>query len=461
MLRRMTRFLTDLSCSISGIFRADGGLTQENLNFTRIDGLQPWSARIETSKSFNILKVLAVALASLLLWAALFQIDKVTRGTGRVLPSIQNQVVQHLEGGIVKQILVREGQRVRKGDILLRLSNQQSNAELDNAQTDVAAKHISILRLEAEASGADHFTAPPELARLAPDIARSEEAFFASQRADIQQQISVYDHQIQGFRADIASSTARLASLRKEESTVETQLERLRRALASEAVSENAVLEKQGELQQVRTRISDTITSIPKSQAGLAEATAKRGEAWTKYLSDTREKAATLRLEMTKAGHALNAFQDRNFREEVRAPTDGYVNKLLVQTLGGIAKPGEPLVEIVPVDDAVMIEARVSPRDRGNIWIGLPAVVKISAYDSTIFGGLDARVEDISADALQDPKGELYYRVRLRADTRRFDKTKPVLPGMTAEVDIRSGHQTVLSYILGPLIRVRDGAFRE
>lgn len=240
-----------------------------------------------------------------------------------------------------------------------------------------------------------------------------------------------------------------------------SQLDRLQRALAAEAISENAVLDKQADLQQLRTRISDAMTSIPKSQADLSEAVAKRGEAWTRYLADTREKAATLRLEVSKAGQALNAFQDRNFREEVRAPMDGYVNKLLVQTVGGIAKPGDPLAEIVPFDKHVMVEARVSPRDRGNIWIGLPAVAKITAYDSTIYGGLDARVEDISPDALQDPKGELYYRVRLSADASRFGAEKPVLPGMTAEVDIRSGHQTVLDYILGPLIRVRDGAFRE
>lgn len=431
------------------------------LSSAPIDSFGPWCSRVETNPARRLLKVTGVVVVVIFCWAAFFTIDKVTRGSGRVLPSVQNQIVQHLEGGIVKQILVREGQFVHKGDILLRLTNQQSNAELNNAATDVTAKNIAILRLEAEASGASSFTTPADLAARSPDIARSEEAFFRSNHNDIQQQLSVFDRQIQGYRAEIAGTRSRLASMRAEEQTIENQLSRLRRALAAEAVSENAVLEKQADLQGLRTRISDSLSSIPKSQADLAETVAKRGEAWTKYVSERQEKAATLRLEQAKAGQALNAYQDRGSREEVRAPVDGYVNKLLVQTVGGVAKPGDPLAEIVPRDEVVMIEARVMPRDRGNIWPGLPAVVKVSAYDSSIFGGLDARVDDISPDALQDPKGELYYRVRLRAHSARFGKDKPVLPGMTAEVDIRSGHQTVLDYILGPFIRIRDGAFRE
>ena len=431
------------------------------LSSVAVDGFQPWASRVSVDPSKRLLKVLGLVLVILLGWATLFQIDKVTRGTGRVLPSTQNQIVQHLEGGIVKQILVREGQHVRKGQILLRLSNEQSVAELNNARTDVAAKYIAIARLEAQASGASSFTTPPELAKLAPEIAASEEAYFRSQRADVGQQMSVYDRQIQGYRAEMASARARIGSLNAEQTMVEDQTDRLQKALAREAISENAVLDKRTELQQLRTRISDAATSIPHSQASLSEAQAKKGEIWTQYLTQTREKAATLRLEVAKAGQALNAFQDRTFREEVRAPMDGYVNKLMVQTVGGVAKPGDPLVEIVPADKLAMVEARVAPRDRGNIWVGLPAVVKITAYDSAIYGGLDAKVIDISPDALQDQKGELYYRVRLRADAQRFGANQPVLPGMTAQVDIRSGHQTVLDYILGPFIRIRDGAFRE
>ena len=428
---------------------------------TSIQGLRPWSARVSTTHSHRSLRIGALIFGLILAWAAFFQIDKVTRGSGRVLPSVQNQIVQHLEGGIVKQLLVREGQHVHKGDILLRLSNAQSSAELNNARTDVVAKQIAIARLEAEANGATSFKTPEDLARLAPDIAASEEAFFRSRRADIQQQLSVYDQQVQGYRAEISSANARIASLTTEERTIQTQLDRLRKALDREAISENSVLDKQADFEQLRTRISDAATSIPRSRASLSEAVAKRGEAWTKYLADTREKAATLRLEVAKADQAFGAFKDRNFREEVRAPMDGFVNKLFVQTVGGVAKPGDPLAEIVPANSVIMVEARVSPKDRANIWPKLPAVVKITAYDSAIYGGLDAVVDDISPDALQDQKGELYYRVRLRANTRKFGDEKPVLPGMIAEVDIRSGHQTVLDYILGPFIRIGGNAFRE
>ena len=157
----------------------------------------------------------------------------------------------------------------------------------------------------------------------------------------------------------------------------------------------------------------------------------------------------------------IDRMTDRQSREEIRAPMDGVVNKIFVQTVGGVVRGGEPLFEIVPVEQSVMIEARIAPKDRGRIHAGLPAIVKVSAYEFATYGGLNAKVVDISPDVLQDPKGEVYYRVRLRADTKKFGKDKPVIPGMTAEVDIRAGGQTVLDYLLSPIRGVGDNAFRQ
>jgi adhesin transport system membrane fusion protein len=405
--------------------------------------------------------VLGTAVVAMTAWAATFEVDKVTRGSGRVLPMVQNQMVQNLEGGIVSEILVREGQRVKRGDVLMRLSNQFTNAELSNAQTDVVARRIALARMDAESRGASSFTAPAELARLAPSIAASEEALFSSRRSQVNQELATLDDRIRALKSELSALDQRIANLRTEEGLMLKQLSSLERALAAEAVSESDVMERRQSLQQLRTRMADASNQIPQTRAELGEAEGRRREAWLRFVSENKERGAEIRLQLAKAGEALGAFQDRDRRANLQAPMDGVVNKVFVQTVGGVVQPGQDLVEIVPVDSSVIIEARVDPEDRGKIWPGLPATVKVSAYEFSVHGGLSGEVVDISADALQDPEGKTYYRVRLKADTSRFGTDRPVMPGMTAEVDIKSGSQTVLQYILSPVRRVSGNAFQE
>lgn len=426
-----------------------------------IGTLAPWSARERTDGHGRLLKLLGLFTIVFLVWATFFSVDKVTRGAGRILPSVQNQVVQHLEGGIVKEILVREGQRVRKGQVLMRVENAYTGAEYQNARTDVVAKKITLARMDAEVSGAPDFVVPDELARQAPEIAASEVSLFRSRRAQRGQETGIIDEQSRAHRAEIGSLNARLSNLRTEERLMLDQLGKLERAYSEEAISEREVLDKRAALLSLRTRIADVQNQIPQSSAQLSESAARRTEIGTRDMQDTKEKATQLRLELAKADEQFGAARDKATREEVRAPMDGIVNKLYVQTEGGVIRGGEPLAEIVPVDKVVMVEARITPRDRGNIWPGLPATIKISAYDSSIYGGLEGSLIDVSPDVVQDQKGDIYYRIRLRADTSKFGKDKPVIPGMTAEVAIRSGRQTILDYILGPIIQIRDGALRE
>ena len=426
-----------------------------------VGGLAPWSTRIRTERPANILVVTGSVLTIFLIWAAFFSVDKVTRGPGRVVPSVQNQVVQHLEGGIVKRLLVEEGQRVRKGQVLLQLSNEFTSADAQNARTDVVAKKIALARADAEIAGAGDFHAPADLAALAPAIAASEEALFHSRRAQMGQSSSIMAEQGRARRADIAASAARLLNLRTEQRLMMSQLAKLEKAYAEEAISEREVTDKRAALLSLQTKIDDVQNSIPGSQAQLGEAAARQREVYTRTMEETKELAAKLRLELAKANENLTAYADKRSREEVRAPMDGVVNKLYFQTVGGVIRAGEPVAEIVPVDQTVIVEARVAPRDRGNVWPGLPASIKISAYDAAVYGGLEGKVVDVSADVIQDPKGESYYRVRLKADAVGFGRDKPVIAGMTADVAIKAGRQTVLNYLLGPLIGIRDGALRE
>ncbi|MET0360878.1 MAG: HlyD family type I secretion periplasmic adaptor subunit [Sphingobium sp.] len=426
-----------------------------------IGALAPWSARENSERHGRTLRILGMLTIAFFAWASFFSVDKVTRGGGRVLPSVQNQIVQHLEGGIVQQILVREGQHVHRGDVLLRVENAYTGAEYQNARTDVIAKKIMLARMEAEVNGAGDFVVPPDLAKAAPEIAASEVGLFRSRRAQRGQETGIIDEQSRGHRAEIGSLQARLSNLRGEERLMMEQLGKLERAYAEEAISEREVLDKRAAVLSLRTRIADVQNQIPQSNAQLGESAARRNEVWTREMEETKEKAAQIRLELTKADEQFGAAKDKATREEVRAPMDGVVNKIYVQTVGGVIRGGEPLIEIVPVDKVVMVEGRIAPRDRGNVWAGLPATIKISAYESSVYGGLEGTVIDVSPDVVQDQKGEVYYRVRLRADTTGFGRDKPVLPGMTAEMNIRSGKQTIMDYILGPIINIGQNSLRD
>ncbi len=421
----------------------------------------PLSLQLPIEASQRLMWLIGGASGLFLLWAANFSLDKVTRGEGKVLAAVQNQIVQHLEGGIVDAVMVKEGQKVRKGDVLMRIKNQFTEAELSNARTDVSSKHLTLARMEAEVRGDASLNLPAKLVAQSPEIAATEQAVFQSRKMQMRQQTAILDDQTRGLQADMAQSRDRLNNLRAEEALIVKQLTALERAFAAEAVSEHEVLDKKSDLQQLRTRIAETANSLPKTKAELAEVQTRRHEVWTRFVSETKEKMAQLRLESTKTNNALGAFQDRNQREALRAPMDGIINKIHVQTIGGVVRGGEPLVEIVPTDHSIIIEAKLAPKDRGQVWPGLPATVKISAYDYAIYGGLEGKLTDISADALQDAEGHSYYRVRLEADVSRFGKNKPVVPGMTAEVDIRSGKRTVLQYLTQPVSDLRAKALRE
>ncbi len=424
-------------------------------------GIEPLSHRLSTKASTQFVVIMIAFVTLFFIWGATFSVDKVTRGNGRVLPSVQNQIVQHLEGGMVEAVLVKEGAYVHKGDILLKIRNQFTNAESNNAQTDVTARQLAMLRFEAETRGDKTLQFPPALVMKAPEIAGSERALFTSRRNQVMQELSVIDDQISRYKAELSGLAERLINLRQEELLSVKQLRNLEKGLAAEATSEHDVLEKRTSLQQLRTRIADVANQIPQTRSELSEAESRHRETWAKFVSEGKEKIAQMRLEMSKASESLGAYRDRESREALRAPMDGIINKVYMQTVGGVVRGGEPLVEIVPVDHSVIIEAKINPSDRGQVWPGLPATIKISAYEYSVYGGLKGKVIDISPDALQEPDGKTFYRVRLEANTGFFGKDKPVVPGMTAEVDIKSGSQTILNYISKPISSMRDNAFKE
>lgn len=396
-----------------------------------------------------------------ILWANLVQLDRVTRGVGRVIPSTNNQIVQHLEGGIVAEILVKEGAHVAEGDILVRLGNSFSQAEKSKVQLELMARKFELLRLDAEASGFDAITFPDALSRQYGELVANETMLFNKRRANINEQLLILKDQTREKGLELEELKARLTGRTRERELVRTQVESLKGLVKIGAASTNALIEKETELQRAESIIIDLEHQIPRLEAGYSQLLRKETEARLRFRADAEKERSEARLKVAQLEQTVGAMGDRDRRFDVRAPISGIVNRLAVSTIGGVVKPGQEIAEIVPADKAVSIEARLSPKDRAEVWPGLPAVIKITAYDYSVEGGLSGKVIEISPDALPDDKGEPYFRVRLDATASNFGPNKPVVPGMTAEVDILTGRHTVMSYLLKPINRMSERALRQ
>jgi adhesin transport system membrane fusion protein len=242
---------------------------------------------------------------------------------------------------------------------------------------------------------------------------------------------------------------------------MQQQVDSLTGLVASGAASRNSLLDRQSQLQQIRTAIDDLLMQIPQTQSGLDELARKRSGAELQFRTDADKERNDSEVKLAKLSGSAQAMQDRSLRTSVAAPISGRINRLLVTTIGGVVQPGQTLLTITPSDASVSIEAHVSPKDRGYIYPGLAAVIKVSAYDYSVYGGLRGKIVEISPDALQDGNSDPYFRVRVDASAQTFGPDHPVVPGMVAEVNILTGSSTVLDYLLKPLRRISENAFRQ
>ena len=409
----------------------------------------------------TFLYIVAVSMLVFIVWANLVHLDKVTRGEGRVVPTTANQIVQHLEGGIVAQIFTRQGAKVTKGDILLRIKNSFSHAENSRVGLELLAKKLTLKRLDAEAGGVNELRFPDDLKQVYGALIKSEKRLFMRRLDRLTEQLAIFNDQFDEKRLELEELKARLENKVRERELVRKQVASLIRLVKIGAASSNKLLDKQTSLQRIKTSISDLKHQIPRMRATLSQARRKKTETKMRFQSEAEKERNEVQLKIAKLGATLAAMKDRNQRFDVRAPISGIVNRLSVTTIGGVIKPGQELAEIVPADKAISIEARLSPKDRAEVWPGLPAVIKISAYDYSIHGGLSGKVTEISPDALSDEQGNLYFRVRLEASASDFGIQKPVTPGMLAEVDILTGDHTVMSYLLKPINRISERALRQ
>ncbi len=406
------------------------------------------------------LSVSTFSLVVFVVWANVTVLDKVKHGSGKVVPQQQNQTVQHLEGGILKEILVKEGDRVEKGMPLLRIENSFSQAEFSSMQLDMQAKRLRISRLTAEARGDDRFEIAPDIQQDIPNLVEREKSLYESRKVILREQLLILNDQSRQKELELSELKSRWANTVGEREMVMKRVTSLRRLVTIGAVSSNEAIDTERLLQQTDGKISDLTHDIPRAESSLSELSRRRTEATLHFRSDAEKERSDVELQLAKLEESLSAMKDRSSRSEVMAPISGIVNKLLVSTIGGVVKSGEALIQIVPIDSSIAVEARLSPTDRAEVWPGLPAVIKVSAYDFSVYGGLKGKVVDVSADALQDERGQPYFRVRLEANANDFGPDRPVVPGMLADVDVLSGRETIMTTLLRPVRKLRDSALR-
>lgn len=356
--------------------------------------------------------------ALFVIWAAWATVDEVARGEGKVVPNSRVQVIQSLEGGILQELLVREGQVVDAGQALAQLDDTRFTTATQETASQVKALTAAIARLEAEVLGATSVSFPDSIPAGDPVIA-SEQALFRARRQNL---------------------NATLAALSSETGYAQRQLN-----IVTPLAQRGVVSEVEG------LRLGKDIAALSGRQT----------EVRNTYMQEAYAELATKKAELAAQSEILNQRRDQLLRTRLTAPVRARVNEIMVTTRGGVVQPGEPIMQLTPVDDQLLVEARVQPRDVAFIREGMPASVKISAYDFTIYGDLPGRVEQISEDTLEEdtPRGKMaYYSVLIRTDRAWLEKNGerlPIRPGMVAQVDIQSGERTVLSYLLKPLLKAR------
>ncbi len=417
-------------------------------------------SRQRTRGAQKIVRAAALAVALLLGWAALAPIDEVTRGDARVIPSRQLQVVQSLDGGVVAEILVREGQLVEAGQLLLRVDETRAGAGVRESAAQGFALRARAARLRALAEGTA-FTAPVARDDDERRAALDERRLYESRASELATSLAINRQQLAQKQQELSETQSKRLTAQRALELTQQELAQTRPLLATGAVSQVDVLRLERDVARYRGDADQAVAQIARAQAAIGEAQRKIQETELAFRNDARKELADTMAKLNALNEGAVALADKVEKAQVKSPVRGRVQRLLANTVGGVVQPGKDIVEIVPLDDTLVLEARIAPKDIAFIHPGQSALVKFSAYDFSIYGGLDAKVENISPDSVVDERGNAYYLVRVRTLKAGFGEKMPIIPGMTAEVEVLTGRKSVLSYLLKPVLKVQQRALSE
>lgn len=404
----------------------------------------------------------------LIIWAGFAEIDEVTRGEGRIIPSKQLQIVQSMDGGVIKDVFVQEGDLVNQGDLLVRIDPTRFVASFQEGSVRAFALKAKQERLKAliqEELLIQHYQTP--LTAEQKEVLVQEENYYHASLKELRERLSVARDQIDQKKQELSEVNARLKANEQAYRMSKKELEATKPLLISGAVSEIEILRLErdqaaanGERLQAAARVKQVESSVQEAQSKLLEIETTVRNQWRAELSEVSSQFNSL----TKS---VEGLADRVKFSELRSPVNGTVQRMLLNTIGGVVQPGNAVVEIVPNDDRLLIEAKISPKDIAFLRPGLPSTIKLHAYDFSVYGGLPATLQHISADTITDERDNTFYLVRAittekeKVSESNSEKNLSVIPGMTAQLDIMTGKKTILSYLLKPLLRAKANSFSE
>jgi adhesin transport system membrane fusion protein len=408
---------------------------------------------------FTIMALITIAI----FWAAISQVEILTRAEGSVVPTQDIQMVQSLEGGILQDLLVQQGQKVEKGDILLRLSDVQFSSEAKGTEARFLSLQAKKARLTSEAESKE-FSMPAEITEKYPQIAANERSLYDSRQKELESAIAILDDRINKANADIAETSAQISSLSSSKSSLQQELSITKDMVAKRAMPKLEQLRLEREVSNTGGQINASAQRKKSLESELQVARRERESQMDKFRSQALGELSEVEAELSGLKENLKSIGDQVDRREVRAPVAGIVNNIAVKTIGGIVEPAMRLVEIVPLDDELKIIAKVKPADIGFVHAGQKAKVKITAYDPQLYGYLSGELTRVGATSASDQEGNVYFEIEVKTDKNTLGDDAhllPVTPGMLAQVDVIVGKRTILNYLMKPFVRAREMALTE
>ncbi|MDB3986097.1 HlyD family type I secretion periplasmic adaptor subunit [Pseudomonadales bacterium] len=429
-----------------------------------IDHSARFSALTQTQPLSHLaLWITAVFVLTAIIWANFAALEEITRADGRIIASSQTQVVQNLEGGILSAILVKEGDRVEKGQVLLQIDNTRFASSFNESQSAITTLRFKMLRLASEISGKP-MQAPPNLTAAEQQSFNDEAQLLKSRQDELKSNLAILEQQRSQHKQAKEELQRELQKLAQGADYARQELAMTAPLVETGAVSQVELIRLKAAVNEAEGRLEGIRLKLPAQDSIVTEATQKIQERQQQYLAVAQEELTATRADLERLSYSKVALQDRVARTEVRSPANGIVNQILVTTERAVIQPGMDLLEIVPLDDTLLINAKVRPVDIAFIRPGQKATVKVTAYDFAIYGGLDATLEQISADTIVDETGEYFFQIRVRTAKNYLGQAEnplPIMPGMIATVDISTGEKTVMDYLLKPLKRATASALTE
>ena len=410
-----------------------------------------------------LVNVVFVTIIWLIVWAYFAKLDEITRGMGKIVPSSQVQVLQNLEGGIVAEIMVKTGDSVEKDQPLIRIDNKKFESSYAESRLKLEEYRIREARLIAEANGAT-FEVETSLEKLSPDFFKNEKILFDTNMGYLANQIKMVRQQIEQKNNEIAEAKTVISNLEQNRDLLSQQISITRPLVERGVAAKTDMIRLEREMSGLREKLDSMRFSIPKSENGIRELESRIEDMRISFKSRAQKELSEVIGQISQNKESQNSLKDQVVRTMIKSPVKGIVKQLFVNTIGGVVRPGMDIIEIVPVDDKLLVEAQVRPNDIAFIHPGQDAMVKVTAYDYSIHGGLNGKVKSISADTITDNRGQSYFLVKIETDKNFLgtsEKSLKIIPGMTVTVDILTGKKTVMNYIMKPIMKAKNEALTE